>query len=186
MRSPAEIRHEHYRELFLDARGNRGRIRGSLATPVAATAFTVFNLGTLAQSFDASRATEAVGVAIGLLATACVTLILAAVYCAVKVEWHFVHFEPPDLPEIVRVEEQIRAAHRDANDQPASRDAVSEELQNILTGSYYAGYEAYIIGNAESALYRMWALRLVLLALGCVAVAFLLLPFQGSGAISGR
>ena len=100
-----------------------------------------------------------------------------------KVEWHFVHLEPPDLPEIVRVEQRIRAAHQDGSDQPASRDAISEDLQNILSGSYYAGYDAYITGNAESALYRMRALRLVLLALACVAIAFLLLPFQASEAM---
>jgi len=181
MRSPAEIRHDHYRHLFLDARENRGRIRNGLATPVAAAAFTVFNLGTLAQNFDASRAAEPVSLVIAVLAAACVTLILAAVYCTVKVEWRFVHLEPPDLPEIVRVEQRIRAAHRDRNDRLASSDVVSEELQNILTGSYYAGYDAYITGNAQSALYRMWALRLVLLALACVAIGFLLLPFQGSG-----
>jgi hypothetical protein len=44
------------------------------------------------------------------------------------------------------------------------------------------GYEAYIVGNARSARYRMWSLRLVLLALACLAVAFLLLPFQAIGA----
>lgn len=181
MKSFTEIKHDHYRDLFLGARDNRTQIRGSLATPVAATAFTVFNLGTLATNFDASRAAEPVGLVIGLLAMACVALILASVYCTVKVEWHFVHLEPPDLPEIVRVEEQIRAAHRDRNGQSASREAVSEDLQDVLTGSYYAGYDSYIVGNVESALYRMWALRLVLLALACVAVAFLLLPFQGAG-----
>ena len=46
----------------------------------------------------------------------------------------------------------------------------------------YVGYEAYIVGNARSARYRMWSLRLVLLALACLAVAFLLLPFQAIGA----
>lgn len=181
MKSCTEVKHDHYRELFLGARDNRTQIRGSLATPVAATAFTVFNLGTLATNFDAARATDPIGVVICLLAVACVALILASAYCTVKVEWHFVHLEPPDLPEIVRVEQELRAAHRQRDGKFPSSEAVSEDLQDVLTGSYYAGYDAYIVGNSESARYRMWALRLVLLALACIAVAFLLLPFQGSG-----
>jgi hypothetical protein len=185
MRSPIEIKHDHYRELFFDARASRGQVRGSLATPVAATAFTVFNLGTLARSFDASRSTEPVGLALGLLAVAAVVLVIAAIYCAVRVEWHFVHLEPPDLAEIARIEDRIQADQPQLEDQRDLRPAVSEELQKVLTGAYYVGYEAYIVGNARSARYRMWALRLVLLALACLAVAFLLLPFQAGTSAAG-
>lgn len=182
MRTPIEIKHDHYRQLFFDARASRGQVRGSLATPVAATAFTVFNLGTLARSFDASRSTEPVGLALGLLAVASVVLVIAAIYCAVRVEWHFVHLEPPDLAEIARIEDRIQADQPKLEEQRDLRPAVSEELQKLLTGAYY---EAYIVGNARSARYRMWALRLVLLALACLAVAFLLLPFQaGTGTSS--
>jgi hypothetical protein len=181
MKHPIEVKHEHYRQLFLTARADRTRARSSLAVPVAAAAFAVFNLGTLAQNFDASRALEPVGLVIGLLATASVAALLEAVYCVIRAEWHFVHSEPPDLPEIARMEEQMRRAHQEPDDDRLE-SSVSSQLQSVLTGSYYVGYEAYVIGNVCTARYRMWALRLVLIALACLAVALLLLPFHlGSG-----
>lgn len=181
MKHPAEIKHEHYRQLFLNARADRSQVRGSLAVPVAPAAFVVFNLGTLAQNFDASRAMEPVGLAIGLLATTAVSALLGAVYCTIRAEWHFVHCEPPDLPEIVRMEEQMRLAHQECDDDRLE-SSVSRQLQTVLTGSYYVGYQAYVVGNLGTARYRMWALRLVLIALACLAVALLLLPFHlGSG-----
>jgi hypothetical protein len=180
MKDPIEVKHEHYRQLFLNARADRTQARGSLAVPVAAAAFAVFNLGTLAQSFDASRAMEPVGSVLGLLALASVISLLGAVYCTIRAEWHFVHVEPPDLPEIARMEEQMRRAHQQPDDDRLE-SSVSRQLQNVLTASYYVGYEAYVVGNIGTARYRMWALRLVLIALACLAVALLLLPFHLSG-----
>jgi len=177
MKHPAEIKYEHYRQLFLNARADRSQARGSLAVPVAAAAFVVFNLGTLAQNFDASRAMEPVGLAIGLLATTAVSVLLGAVYCPIRAEWHFVHCEPPDLPGIVRMEEQMRLAHQECDDDRLE-SSMGRQLQAVLTGSYYVGYEAYVVGNLGTARYRTWALRLVLIALACLAVALLLLPFH--------
>ena len=178
MQTTTELKFDHYRQLFIEARANRGQIRSSVATPVAASAFTVFNLGTLAQNFDVARALEPAGVLIGFLAISAVLALLAAVWCAIRVEWHFVHLEPPDLPEIVRIERQLRERLGDDGDQRPAAESVSGDLHDLLTGSYYVGYEEYLVGNARSARYRMWALRLVLLALACLAVAFLALPFH--------
>ncbi len=185
MKNPTEIKYDHYRQMFLGARANREQIRASIAMPVTAAAFTVFNLGTIVQNFEVSRWQEPVAIAIGLLSIVSVFGILATLYCTVRVEWHFVHVEPPDLPEIVRIERQIREEHPDI-DSDHLPSTVSAELQNLLTGSYYVGYESYLMGNARSTWYRMWALRLVLLALACVSIAFLLLPFHlGGGATGG-
>lgn len=176
--SPVEVLHRHYRELFLDARQDRSRIRGSLATPVAATAFSVFNLATVVQYFDVGRIGEPVGLAIALLTLISVLALLGAVVCMIKAEWGFVHIEPPDLPEIARIEETIRGAHSGLHDPERRSAAVSAELQNLLTGSYYVGYEDLLIGNMRSSSQRTWALRLVLAALAGIAVALLLLPFH--------
>lgn len=155
----------------------RTHIRGSLGTPVAAAAFTVFNLGVLAQHVDVSRLAEPLGLLIGLLALASVIALAGAVYFMMKVEWHFVHIEPPDLLELVRIEDEIRSGKETPGvDDPHGE--VSSELQGVLTAAYYAGYEAYLVGNAHSARFRTWALRLVLLALVYLAVGFLLLPFH--------
>lgn len=176
MRHPVEIKHEHYRQLFLRARADRAEARGSIAMPVAATAFTAFSLGTLAQNLDPARATEPLGLAVGLLAIASIIALLGAVYCAVRAEWRFVHVEPADLPEIARIEDRIPPGHHSGLD-----SVLSGELQDLLTGSYYVGHEAYLTGNAETHGYRMTALRLILTSLACLAVAMLVLPFHLGG-----
>jgi hypothetical protein len=181
MKHPIEIRHDHYRELFLEARSARTHIRGSLGTPVAAAAFAVFNLGVLAQHVDGARMAEPLGLLIGLLVLGSVIALTAAVYFMMKVEWHFVHIEPPDLPELLRIENEIRGAWETPGPHDPHRD-VSTELQQSLTGAYYVGYEAYMIGNARSSRFRTWALRLVLIALLYLALAFLVLPFHAPGA----
>lgn len=172
MKHPVEIKHEHYRQLFLRARADRAEARGSLAMPVAAAAFTVFSLATIAQKLDPARAMEPLGLAVGLLAIASTVALLGAVYCAVRAEWRFVHVEPADLPEIARIEDRIRSGHH---------SGLRRELQDLLTGSYYAGYEAYLTRNAETHGYRMTALRLILIALACLAVGMLVLPFHLGG-----
>ena len=48
MEALTETKYDHYRQLFLAARADREQIRGRLATPITAAAFTVFNLGTIA------------------------------------------------------------------------------------------------------------------------------------------
>ena len=81
---------------------------------------------------------------------------------------------PPDLDELLRVQQDAAAT-------TASSEAAEEELRKVLLGSFYAGYVALLRGNARSARYRTRSLRLVLLALACVAVAFLLLPLHLAG-----
>lgn len=173
MASATEIRYEHYRQLFLHAQQARNQIRSGIGTPVAATAFTVFNLGTVAQHFDATRWAEPASLVIAMLAALAVLAVLAAAYNAVMVEYHFVHVEPPDLDELLRIEQAARRrqAPRDGDEDPAV-----EELRKTLIGSYYAGYITLLIGNARSASYRTRSLRLVLLALSCTVLAFLFLP----------
>lgn len=174
---------DHYRELFLSAQQAREQIRGGIGTPVAATAFTVFNLGTVGQHFDATRWQEPTSFALVLLSVAAVLAVLGAVYNVVMVEWHFIHVEPPDLDELLLVHE--RAGEAAAADGTGSVDsAACEELRKALAGGYYAGYVTLLPGNARSARSRTRALRLVLLALACVAIAFLLLPLHLSGGAS--
>lgn len=180
MKKGTQIRYDHYRQLFMEARRARAGIRDSLGMPVAATAFTVFNLGILAQSFDPTQLPEPAVLAIGVLAVLAVLELVAAVYFIMRVEWHFVHVEPPDLAELSRIEQEIRNQHPDPEG-PDPEAAVSLELRKTLTGSYYVGYENYLIGNALSARFRTWALRLVLLALLSMAAAFLVLLFCAPG-----
>lgn len=172
--------HDHYREMFLGAQRAREQIRGGIGTPVAATAFTVFNLGTVVQHFDVARWQEPVSLAIAGLALATVLAVLGAAYNVVMVEWRFVHVEPPDLDELLRLHQHAAEMAALAGN-PLVETAAGEELRKALVGGYYAGYVTLMLGNARSARYRTRALRLVLLALTCVALAFLLLPLHLAG-----
>ncbi|MGQ9371085.1 hypothetical protein [Azospirillum sp. ST 5-10] len=171
MMSPVERHHDHFRLLYFGERSNRETIRGSVSTPVAAISFTVFSLGTLAREVDASRWTEPLALVILGLGAAAVLALLCAVYHVILVEWLFVHHEPPTLTELLSAEEQLRAAGTD----------VPEQTTKLMTASYAIAYQQYLCGNIEGARHRTWALRLILGALACLALAFVLLPAHLAG-----
>ena len=167
MRSPAELRHDHFRQLYFAERSRRESIRGSIGTPVAAISFSVFAFGTLATEFDFARWVAPPSLVIVLLACASMLALLGAAYHVVMVEWLFVYHEPPSLADLLSAEAQVRV------DRP---DHLETEMVDLLTGSYAIAYQQYLCGNMISARSRTWALRFVLASLVLLAIAFLFLP----------
>jgi hypothetical protein len=180
MDTPVEIRHAHFRDLFLQAQSDRLQIRSGLATPVAATAFTVFNLGTLAYNFEPRFPPDPVGWMIGILAVTSVVILLISMYYAVMAEWNFVHVSTPDLKELVTLEKRLQS-----EDTAGDGGSVARELLKTLTAGYYAGYLNYTVGNAKSSHLRTLSLRYVLATLALLALAFLLLPFHRAASGEG-
>lgn len=171
--SPGELRHEHFRQIYLSERSRRESIRSSIGTPVAAISFSVFALGNLATQVDASRLGEPAGLLIALAACGAVLAMLGAVYQVFMVEWLFVHHEPPRLPGLVEAEARIRAER--------GEEAVEKGMMDLLTASYAIAFEQFLWGNTISARSRTRALRLVLLSLVCIALGFVALPFHAEG-----
>ena len=169
MRSAIEARHDLFQRLYFDERTQRGAIRGSIATPVAAISFSVFAFSSLATAFDMAAWRQPVSIFIMALACGSIAAMLAAIYNVVMVEWLFVYYEPPDLHDLLAAEERIRA------ERP---DEVERQLTELMTANYFIAYQQYLCGNTVSARNRTWALRFVLISLLLQAVCFLLLPIH--------
>lgn len=172
MKSPVELRHDHLRQLYFSERAKREGIRGSIATPLAAIAFVVFSLGTLATEFDAARWREPASLAIIALGLGSVLALFMAAYHAVMVEWLFVYHEPPGLDDLLAAEDRIRAENP---------EAAETQLTELLTAGYAIAYRQYLCGNVVSARARTWSLRYVLLSLLLLALSFALLPLHLAG-----
>ncbi|WP_119458410.1 hypothetical protein [Rhodospirillaceae bacterium SYSU D60014] len=172
MTSPINARHDLFQRLYFDERTQRDLIRGSIGTPVAAISFSVFAFGTLVTEFDMTQWRQPASIFIIALACGSIAAMFAAIYHVVMVEWLFVYYEPPDLHELLAAEERIRA------ERP---DQVETQLTELMTASYFIGYQQYLCGNTVSARNRTWALRLVMASLLQQAVCFLLLPIHLAG-----
>lgn len=166
------LRFEAMRDLYQTQRDRREHIRDSVATPVAALAFSVFNLSTLASSYDFGNWAHPAGLAIAVIALTSVAALLVAAALIIRIERNFVYLDPPDLHELVDAEQRIRAAG-DNSDENAS-----EKMHDLLAGTYDIIYRRYFAGNEHAARDRTWGLRLIMFALGLLAVAFVLLPAQ--------
>ncbi|WP_142847714.1 hypothetical protein [Telmatospirillum sp. J64-1] len=173
MKSPQDMRYDHFRQLYFEERSRRESIRSSISTPVAAISFAVFALGNLARDFDFARWNEPVALGIIFLAVAATLSLLGAVYQAVMVEWLFLHHETPPLDELLRAEALLRERTGD--------ERLSEQMADLMIASYSIAYEQHLGGNTLSARSRTRALRFVLAALFSLALAFLLLPIHLAG-----
>lgn len=172
MKSPIEIRHDHFRQLYFSERAKREMVRSSIGPPVSAIAFSVFAYSALATEFDFSRWQEPVSIAILVLACLSILALFAAMYFVVMIEWLFVYHEPPGLENLLAAEERFR------EERP---DTAAERLTELLTASYFIAYQQYLCGNINSARDRTWALRLVLLSLFFLSLCFILLPIHLAG-----
>ena len=171
--SSRELRHEHFRQIFLSEQSRRESIRSSIGTPVSAISFAVFALGNLAVRFDASRLSEPTAIVIAVLTAISVLALLGAVHQVFMVEWLFVHHKPPRLTDLVQADESLRAGKRE--------EEVVAGILDLMTASYSIAFEQYLWGNTVSARSRTRALRLVMLSLTFLAAGFLLLPFHLKG-----
>ncbi len=164
----SELHLEHARTLFLSERSRRESIRASLSTPVAAISFAVFALSSLSVQVDIGDWWEWPTPALIALGAAAVVALFASASQVVMSEWLFVYHEPPRLTDLV-----------DSAD--SDEENAEARLRGILAASYAVAYEQYLMGNADSARRRTWALRLILVSLLLQAVAFLILPFHLTG-----
>jgi len=169
--TPAGFRLDITREMFRVQRQRRDDIRAGLATPVAALAFSVFNLATLAPLVDLAAPT-ALDVAIWALALFAVVALVAACLLIVRVEWRFIYLDPPDLEAIVEAERQLAERIGDPDER-------LERLRDYMAGAYDIGYRRYFAENEQRARDRTYGLRLIILALAVLMFAFTLVPLAG-------
>ncbi|WP_158700893.1 hypothetical protein [Phytohalomonas tamaricis] len=169
---PIRLRFEVMRELYQSQRDRREQIRGSVATPVSALAFTVFNLSTLATQLNVESWAYPVNFIITLLFFLSVVLLLSGAAFIIGLERGVIYVDPPDLRELVEVEKRLREQGNNDN------EAIADQMQDMLSGSYDVAYRWYFAANEQAARDRTQGLHLILFSLGLIVVAFALLPFQ--------
>lgn len=173
---PGQLRFDAMRDLYQTQRDRREEIRNSVATPVAAFAFSIFDLSTLATNYSVENIRSIPGIAIGIIALVSVAILICAASLIIRVERNFMYIDPPDLEEMIEAEKRIREANAETDDKLAA-----EQMQSLLTGAYDIIYRRYFAANEQAAADRTFGLRLILCALMLLAVAFLILPFQTTG-----
>jgi hypothetical protein len=173
-----DLGYELYRDLYFSERQRRETIRGSIAVPTAALAFSIYSLSMLATQFDLTRWHEPFAIAIGLLSLLATGLLIVAAANIGRVEWMFVYHDPPDLEALVKAEDQAR---RELGDWWLEDGEGKRQLRGVLTASFYIAYGKYFAANQRSARRRTLALRQVLAALVSLALAFALLPAHLAG-----
>lgn len=174
MSTPADLRHELYQQLFFAERSRREQIRGGIAVPVTAIAFSVYAFSALATSVDLATWEVSWLVALGILAVASLVSVVAGIICLVRVEWLLVFDEMPDLKELIRAEEDLRAAIGER--QTPSEREIDGQYRDLLTGGYFIAYRRHFMSNGASARYRASAVRFVVLGLLLLLLAYLVVP----------
>jgi hypothetical protein len=172
--TPRDLRYDVMREQYQTQRNRREQIRGSVATPVSAMAFTVFNLSTLAKNISFQSVTEPLGLLLLLLFIFSVVLLLIGATFIIMVEKGFIYVDPPDLRELIHAEEQLRGREERNGD-----EEVGEDMKDLLTGSYDIVYRWYFAANEKAARDRTRGLHLILLALVMIVLGYAILPFLG-------
>lgn len=175
MSTPAELRHELYRQLYFAERSRREQIRSGIAVPVSAIAFSVFAFSALATNVDLAKWQAASTLLLMLLALGAAASVLAAILSLVRVEWLLVFDEPPDLTELLRAEQALASAAH-GSDPDAARHLLEAQFRDLLTGGYYIAYRRVFMSNGASSAYRAWAVRLVVLGLFLLLLAYMVLP----------
>lgn len=172
--APRDLRYELMREQYQAQRNRREQIRESVATPVSAMAFTVFNLSTLAKNIDLKNVTEPLSLIMLLLFSLSIVLLLVGAAFIIMVEKGYIYVDPPDLRELVQVEEALRK-----RDERNGDEDVGDDMKDLLTGSYDIVYRWYFAANEKAARERTWGLHLILMALVMIVLGYAILPFQG-------
>lgn len=170
--TPSELRFEAMRERYQSQRDRREEIRNSVATPVAGLAFAAYTLSMVTGRVDVTLWQEPVTGTVMLLAGAAVFALLAGALFIVRMEKNVIYIDPPDLQELVNIEQQARK-------QDDSEERVTQQLQDALCGSYDIIYRRYFASNEQAARDRTRGLHLIILGLALIMIALVLLPFQG-------
>ncbi len=172
----SQFRYEICRDQYETQRARRDNIRASVATPVSALAFSIFNLSVLGTHLDLGRWPSPVTVAIVVLLALALAALALAVALIARVEWNVVYLDPPDLTELVAVERRMAEAAE------GDRDETDRLMRDFMAAAYDVAYRRYFAQNEHSARDRTRGLRLIMAALLCLAMGLALLPLQGMGA----
>lgn len=172
--TPRDIRYDVMYEQYQTQRSRREQIRTSVATPVSAMAFTVFNLSTLATNVDFQNITEWQDFLLLILFFLSVVLLVVGAAYIVMVEKGFIYVDPPDLEELINSEKQLRGREVRNND-----EEVGEDMKDLLTGSFDIVYRWYFSANERAARDRTRGLHSILLALVMIVIGLAILPFHG-------
>lgn len=177
MQTPRELRHALYQELYFAERARHEHIRGGIAVPVSAAAFSVYAFSAIATGFEIGKWQHPATIVVVALSLAAFAALVAGTICLIRVEWRLMYFEPPDLEELTHAEADLRrAAARPGGEVDA--EAVDRNLRDLLTGTYFVAYRQAFLGNAVSARYRGLAVRFLMLTLLLVFAAYMALPFH--------
>ncbi len=175
MSTPAELRHDLYRQLYFAERSRREQIRSGIAVPVSAIAFSVYAFSALATNIDLSNWQNLPSALLIGLALASLAAVVAAIVCLTRVEWLLVFDELPDLTELLRAERALADAAGQSEPESATR-LVEEQFRDLLTGGYFIAYRRVFMTNGASSTYRAWAVRFVVLGLLLLLLAYMVLP----------
>ena len=173
----SDLRFQLARNMYTSQRSRREEVRGSVATPVAALAFSVFNLSNLAGYYGANAWMQPVNLVIGVLALLSIGSLIAGACFIVRMEWNVVYMDPPDLEEIVRAERAFKRMGSDTDEE------VATHLQDLMAGGYDIVYRRYFAANEQAARDRTRGMHFMIAALILLSLAFLLLPFQAGKGI---
>ncbi|MWJ26729.1 hypothetical protein LG290_06295 [Halomonas sediminis] len=168
---PIRLRFEVMRDLYQSQRDRREQIRSSVATPVSAMAFTVFNLSTLATHLNLENWSYPANMAISIMFFISIVLLLSGAILIVRLERSFIYVDPPDLEELVSAEKILRYSEN-------SDEAVAGQLQEMMSGSYDIVYRWYFAANEQAARDRTHGLHLILFSLIIIVISYAFLPFQ--------
>ncbi len=165
-------KHQHmdlYKDLYLNERYRREQTRQSVSTPVAALAFSVFNLGTLATNFDPDiwGISEIV---IAILACISIISLIVAAILIIKVEAGIYYYDPPNLEEMMKAEHSLRESS-------VSDDEFERKMSEYLVICYDIAYRRYFHSNEQAAYFRTTGMHLIVIAMVFISLAYLFLPF---------
>ena len=170
--TPSDLRFELARNMYTSQRSRREEVRSGVATPVAALAFSVFNLSTLATYYAAGQWMQPVNLAIGILALLSIGSLITGAGFIVRMEWNVIYMDPPDLQEIVRAERAFRRMGSESD------EALVACMQDVMAGAYDIVYRRYFAANEQAARDRTRGLHYMMGALVLLSLAYALLPFQ--------
>lgn len=173
--SSSELIFYAMRERYQTQRDRREQIRGSVATPVTAMAFSVYTLAWVTGRVDVSQWQHPIGFAVIALAVVSVLCLLGGAFLIVRMERDVIYIDPPDLQELVYAEAQLK-------EKSGGDDAlVEQQLRDMMTASYDIIYRRYFATNEQTSRDRTRGLHLIVFGLCSIMVALLLLPLQPGG-----
>lgn len=159
-------------ERYQSQRDRREQIRGSVATPVSALAFSVYTLAWVSDRIDIQQWQDPVQlVSISLMFTSVLFLLLGA-FMIMRMEKNIIYIDPPDLEELVHSEKRLQEQSEDP-------EYVKENMEKLLIASYDIIYRRYFASNEQASRDRTRGLHLIVIGLCIIMATLVIQPFFG-------